>query len=113
VIVRRAVRIVALVAAIVVVALPIVQLPQTFMTCCCPDPSDCHCPKESGARDLGTPTMRACHHEAFTIVNPAAPAFVATRLALPSRGAPRLAPPLAVARDPHQAPDPRRPSAPS
>jgi hypothetical protein len=104
----------ALVALVVAVAVPMSQL-RTFVTitkCCCPDPSECHCPKDKAPLD-GAPSMSTCHHQDSAVVSPEAPALVFATI-------PQMTPaPRAVASlptttsSPHPAPDPRRPAAPS
>jgi hypothetical protein len=69
---------VALVALVVAVALPVSQL-RTHVTihkCCCPDPSNCHCPKDKKAPVDGSPSIAACHSQDTTIVSPGAPVVV-------------------------------------
>jgi len=91
------------------------QLPTTATTCCCPDPSNCHCPDEhSKQHDDRTPGARACHRDQVEFGGPSVPA--AAELATIEISTPVAAvtmiPPRPIAA-PHPAPDPRRPAAPS
>jgi hypothetical protein len=112
---RVAARISTLLVAIAVAfAVPVSQLRTVTIikACCCPDPSDCHCPDHK-ADPSQQPSMRACHNTERAIVAPEAPAFappvvaVAAALAVPAP-APDLGIPA-----PHPAPPPTRPDAPS
>ena len=88
------------------------RLPDVTVSCCCPDPASCHCPDHK-ADHSGQPAMRACHRTQHELVAPQAPVFVAPQLAL---AAPPIAPapPIVIAlADPHAAPAPARPDAPS
>lgn len=102
------------VAVAVALAVPVSQLRTIVIvhSCCCPDPDDCHCPDQKG--DASTqPTLRPCHRTQLELVAPASPAFVATELvaiAAPVRAAVTIAISLP---DPHAAPAPARPAAPS
>ena len=103
-----------LVAIVCAFAVPVSQL-RTFSrieTCCCPDPSHCHCPDHK-PNPAGTPTMGACHRQSHDFVAPVLPAFVTpavVAVAFPERAITLVAAPL---RTPHAAPAPRRPDAPS
>jgi hypothetical protein len=102
-----------LVAIVVALAVPISQLRvmSVVTTCCCPDPSHCHCPDhKSGSKQ---PSVRACHKSSHDLVSPQLPAFAAPELArapAPARAVVAIAAPVAA---PHDAPTPRRPDAPS
>ncbi|HEX4451038.1 MAG TPA: hypothetical protein VH143_09225 [Kofleriaceae bacterium] len=102
------------VAIVVALAVPVSQL-RTFSivaSCCCPDPSHCHCPDHDAGRG-GEPSMRACHKTSHEVVSPEAPAAAVPELALatePQRAMPRVAWMIA---EPHAAPAPVRPDAPS
>ena len=67
-----------IVAVVVALAVPVSQLRtvSTIVTCCCPDPSHCHCPdhKADHSKD---PSIRACHKTQHDTVAPQAPTFVA------------------------------------
>ena len=74
---RAAIAVATYVAAIVVVlAVPVSEL-QTFSittTCCCPDPTKCHCPDHKP--DHGKqPSIRACHRSQHESVAPQLPSF--------------------------------------
>jgi hypothetical protein len=80
--------------------------------CCCPDPTNCHCPDHKTDPSPES-SMRACHNSQQVMVAPAAPAFRAPAIA----AAPVLTA-IAVAivhpiPAPHPAPPPARPDAPS
>jgi hypothetical protein len=102
------------VAIVVAFAVPVSQLRtiSIIKTCCCPDPSNCHCPDHKA--DLpSSPMMRACHNSERALIAPQLPAFhppsVAAR-AIPAVAVAVISPlPLA----PHPAPPPTRPDAPS
>jgi hypothetical protein len=102
-----------LVAIVVALAVPTSQL-RTFAVveqCCCPDPSNCHCPHDV---DHSTqPSMRACHKTQHEIVSPEAPAFAAPEVALAAPPARVIALAPAAIPAPHAAPVPARPDAPS
>ncbi|HSN26420.1 MAG TPA: hypothetical protein VLT45_09045 [Kofleriaceae bacterium] len=102
------------VAIVCALTVPATQL-RTFSrvtTCCCPDPSHCHCPDHKLGPD-GGPAMRACHRQATDFVAPVLPAFTPPEevvLARAERAIPLAMVPL---RTPHPAPALRRPDAPS
>ena len=102
------------VAIVTALALPVSQLRTRYVTttCCCPDPSHCHCPDHKPG-DSGVPAMRACHKEAHEIVSPVPPAIDVPEVAV-APAEPRVT--VAIASPipaPHAAPAPRRPDAPS
>jgi hypothetical protein len=102
------------VAVIVALAVPVSQLRTIAIikTCCCPDPTHCHCPDHK-ADAPAQPSMRACHNTERVVVAPELPAFRAPPVAV------AVVPVIAlVALDhsipaPHPAPPPTRPDAPS
>ena len=103
-----------LVAIVVALAVPVSQLRTRYVvtTCCCPDPSHCHCPDHKGDHSK-LPSMRACHKESHELVAPQLPTFDAPVIAIvrgPDRVAIAIAAPIAA---PHASPAPRRPDAPS
>jgi hypothetical protein len=112
---RVAARISTLVVAMLVaLAVPVSQLRTVTIvkSCCCPDPSNCHCPDHK-ADPSQQPSMRACHNSERAIVAPELPAFRAPSLAAvaaPALAVVAVAPPIAA---PHPAPPPTRPDAPS
>jgi hypothetical protein len=116
VIVRRCANAVAtlVVAIAVMLAVPVSQLTtvQVVTSCCCPDPSDCHCPHQTP--DHGTqPSARPCHQQHQIIVAPQLPSFAApTEIAIAPL-AQIVAPPVIAMIAPHAPPTPKRPDAPS
>jgi hypothetical protein len=103
-----------MVAIIVALAVPVSQLRTVTIvkTCCCPDPSDCHCPDHK-TDSSQQPSIRACHNTERAIVAPELPAFRAPVIAV-APVAPVAAVALAPAIPaPHPAPPPTRPDAPS
>jgi hypothetical protein len=103
-----------IVAALVALAVPVAQLRTNplLATCCCPVPTDCHCPKEEAG---GTPqsTLGPCHHWALELHAAAAPVveLAASSIAVPV-GRTVIAPVWSPSA-PHASPDPAPPSAPS
>jgi hypothetical protein len=104
----------AMVAIAVALAVPVAQLRTVSIVawCCCPDPSNCHCPDHEP--DSSTqPSVRACHNTQQVMVAPEAPAFAAPAVAAapaPAVAAAVIDPALAA---PHPAPPLPRPDAPS
>ncbi|HEY0191881.1 MAG TPA: hypothetical protein VGC42_12255 [Kofleriaceae bacterium] len=102
------------VAFLVALAVPVSQLRviSIIRECCCPDPDDCHCPDHK-ADPAGQSTMRACHSTERAVMAPQLPVFDPPEVALApvtTVVAVVLAPALP---DPHVAPPPTRPDAPS
>ena len=104
----------AVATVVVALAVPVSQLRtiDVVTTCCCPDPSRCHCPDHK-ADHSGQPAMRACHRSQHELVSPQAPNFVAPELVLAAPPALPAAPIVIALADPHAAPPPQRPDAPS
>ncbi len=102
------------VALVVALAVPVSQLRTvTFVhECCCPDPANCHCPKPKAGHDA-VPTMRACHESNRAIVAPTLPAFSAPERSLMPPPACADVAVVAELAEPHAAPPPARPDAPS
>ncbi len=102
------------VAIVVALAMPVSQLRTIAIikSCCCPDPSHCHCPDHK-ADSSPQPSMRACHNTERTIVAPQLPACAEPVVTV------AMAPAVVIiAHDrpvpaPHQAPPPICPAAPS
>ncbi|HUS28984.1 MAG TPA: hypothetical protein VMZ53_10745 [Kofleriaceae bacterium] len=100
-----------IVAIALAVLVPVAQL-QTFVekdACCCPNPKACKCNHDDPAQ----PTMKTCHQKAPAIASTTLPSFVppeVTDVVAPSRALIAINAPLP---DPHPAPAPRRPDAPS
>lgn len=115
-IVRRAVaRISTVVVAILVaLAVPVSQLRTVSIvkTCCCPDPSNCHCPDHK-ADSPQQSSMRACHNSEHAIVAPELPVFPAPVIAIAQAPAVVVAVVAPMLAAPHAAPPPTRPDAPS
>jgi hypothetical protein len=102
------------VAIVVALAVPVSQLRTVSIikTCCCPDPTHCHCPDHK-VDSPSQPSMRACHNTERVIVAPELPVFRAAAVALaivPVVALVTLDPSIPV---PHPAPPPIRPDAPS
>jgi hypothetical protein len=103
-----------MVCVIVMLAVPVSQLRlvSTRIECCCPDPSNCHCPdhgKDTPAQD----TMNACHKSSTTFASADAPAFSppdVTAVAAPAEHVTTVA---FIVTEPHEPPSPDRPRGPS
>ncbi|HEY0251519.1 MAG TPA: hypothetical protein VGC41_08330 [Kofleriaceae bacterium] len=102
------------VALVVALAVPITQL-RTVETvserCCCPDPSNCHCPHQKAGSQ--TPQLRTCHRASHDILAPELPAFGAPEIAFVAPQVTVLSVPVIAHAEPHPAPAGRRPDAPS
>jgi len=103
-----------IVAIVVSLTVPISQL-RTFstkVTCCCPDPSHCHCPHEKPGSSQ-CPSMKACHRERHDAVSPQLPSFTPPEVAI-AFASPRIAPaPFVAPGVPHAEPDLSEPYGPS
>jgi len=102
-----------MVALVLALTVPVSQLRTATVekSCCCPDPTKCHCPDHDGK---GTqPEMRACHQTTHVTVAPVLPVFAAPVIA--TLAAPRVERVTAfhLTSAPHRAPAPARPDAPS
>ena len=112
---RFAARIATVVVAIFVgLAVPVSQLRTVGIAkvCCCPDPTNCHCPDHK-TDPSSQPSMRACHNTQQVMVAPEAPAFHAAAVAVApvaTAAAIAVVHPIPA---PHPAPPPVRPDAPS
>ena len=103
-----------LVAVIVAFAVPVSQLRtiSVVKSCCCPDPTQCHCPDHKP--DHGSqPSMRACHNTQHINVAPQLPSFTPPVVAVAA--APQV---VAIARvsslsNPHASPAAAPPYGPS
>jgi hypothetical protein len=103
-----------MVAIIVALAVPMSQLRTVWVVkvCCCPDPTNCHCPDHK-ADPSSQPSMRACHNTERVMVAPELPAFRAPAVAaapVPAAAVTVVAHSIPA---PHPAPPPIRPDAPS
>ena len=99
---------------LVAIAVPVTQLRTSIVVkaCCCPDPSNCHCPPDKHHDDHGA-SLNACHHVDHVVVSAQAPSFTSPiAIALPDPTLELVAIELAP-HEPHPAPDPNRPAAPS
>jgi len=102
------------VAIVVALAVPVSQLRtiSILKTCCCPDPTHCHCPDHK-ADAPSQPSIRACHNTERVVVAPELPAFRASVVAV------EVVPVIAIVTldhaipAPHPAPPSIRPDAPS
>jgi hypothetical protein len=102
------------VAIVVALAVPVSQLRtiSIIKTCCCPDPTNCHCPDHK-ADESSQPSIRACHNSERVVVAPELPAFrapVAAIAVVPATAIIAIDPAIPA---PHPAPPPIRPDAPS
>ncbi|HTL38078.1 MAG TPA: hypothetical protein VL326_33335 [Kofleriaceae bacterium] len=102
-----------IVAIALSVLVPIAQLRTAVekTPCCCPNPKTCKCKHDPG--DPTQTSMKSCHQNPPAVAGTTLPAFVAPELAetrAPARIAIAIVTPLS---DPHPAPAPRRPDAPS
>jgi hypothetical protein len=80
-------------------------------TCCCPDPTHCHCPDHKP--DPNGTSMRACHRQSHDVTASVLPAFTEPpliALAPPERAIALVRAPLSA---PHAPPVSARPDAPS
>ena len=112
---RAAARISTIVVAIIVaLAVPVSQLRTVMIVkaCCCPDPTNCHCPDHK-ADSSPQPSMRACHNTERVIVSPELPAFRAPLIAVAAAPVASVRAPAHAIPAPHPAPPPTRPAAPS
>jgi hypothetical protein len=102
------------VAIVVALALPVSQLRTIAIIkeCCCPDPTNCHCP-DHDVDPSPQPSMRACHNTESIVIAPELPAFRPPAVAVVSVPAVRVLAAAAAIPAPHPAPPPNRPDAPS
>ena len=103
-----------LVAIVVALSVPISQLRTVAVvtTCCCPDPSNCHCPDHQDDSP-SQPSMRACHNTERAVIAPQLPGFTAPIIAVVAAPAVAIAAAAPSIPAPHPAPPPTRPDAPS
>jgi hypothetical protein len=115
-VVHRAVTAISTVVVAIVLALtvPVSQLRTVSIvkSCCCPDPERCHCPDHDPGKST-QPSMRACHQTSHAIVAPHLPAFTPPAVAIAAAPARVIALVTYSISDPHGAPPPARPDAPS
>jgi hypothetical protein len=114
--IRRAAAFISTVVVAIVVALavPVSQLRTISIvkTCCCPDPTHCHCPDQK-ADSSPQPSIRVCHNTERVIAAPELPAFRAPVVAVAVVPAVALVAFDRAIPGPHPAPPPARPDAPS
>ena len=79
-------------------------------TCCCPNPEMCKC-KHQG--DPSAPSMRVCHSKPSDIVRAELPAFVPPLVIAVEPTEQPILEVIAALPEPHPAPAPARPDAPS
>ena len=101
------------VALVLALGVPVAQLRLVSVKteCCCPDPSNCHCPDHGKDRSTQS-TMRACHKTQQLSVSPELPVFETSAELAVAVDRPALVPAIPLPR-PLPAPLPRRPDAPS
>jgi hypothetical protein len=102
------------VAVVCALAVPVSQLRTITVVakCCCPDPSNCHCPDHKPDRS-GCPAMRACHRWSHEVVAPEAPSFTPEQVAIAIAPIRATAAVLAAPHGPKAAPSPDEPYGPS
>jgi len=103
-----------LLAIAVALTVPVSQLRTVAITttCCCPDPTKCHCPDHKPGQPDDA-SMRACHKSTEAHVAPQLPSFSPPQVAV-AIAAPVTAPAFRAApQDPHEAPGPDEPYGPS
>jgi hypothetical protein len=103
------------VAIVVALAVPISQLRTVDIvkSCCCPDPARCHCPDHQPGDDSDQPGMRACHQSQQVTIAPQLPSFVAPATIVNDAPMRVVAVASIALPEPHPAPSPARPAAPS
>lgn len=99
----------------VAVALVASQLRTTGVriTCCCPDPSECHCPDHAAAEDAGPPSLRACHRSAEAVEPQAIVPWLPPPPPRPARHARVVLAVMPPLDRPHAPPGPSAPRGPS
>ena len=101
-----------LVAIALAVIVPVVQLKVAVEKepCCCPNPDSCKCKHKS---DPLQTWMKRCHGNGHVVASTTLPEFVPAAIAEVDAPARPLVAVSASLPDPHRAPAPRRPDAPS
>jgi hypothetical protein len=80
--------------------------------CCCPDQSNCHCPDHEPTRDA-QPSVGACHETQHVLTSTPVAAFTPPVVANTVAVAQVARAIVYATSEPHDAPPPRRPDAPS
>lgn len=103
-----------MVAIVVALSVPVSQLRTIAIlkSCCCPDPSHCHCP-DHRTEPSQQPSMRPCHNTERVVISPQLPSFAPPEVAVTTAPAVAVAGPEHPIPAPHPAPPPTRPDAPS
>ena len=102
------------VAIVLAIFVPVAQL-QTVAEappCCCPNPKKCKCPDHKKGAE-GPPTMRACKQSPDAVVQAQLSVFVPPAVPVAIAPARIIGEAHVALADPHPAPAPRRPDAPS
>lgn len=102
------------VAIVCAVTVPTTQLRtrSRVTTCCCSDPSHCHCPDRKTGPGGGL-AMRACHRQTSDFVAPVLPVFTPPEEVVLARAERAISLGMVPLSTPHPAPILRRPDAPS
>lgn len=102
------------VAILLALCVPVSQLRTVAVkqACCCPDPTHCHCPDHDAKK--GTQSeLRSCHRSQQVTVAPTLPMFTEPVVTVAIAPVIPVAAPLHEIHEPHAAPAPVRPDAPS
>jgi len=103
-----------IVALLLALTIPVGQLRTIDVktSCCCPDPTRCHCPDHAKG-PVDQTQLKACHRTTQAHVAPTLPAFAAPVVAVTDLPAILADSPVIVLATPLDAPPPPRPDAPS
>jgi hypothetical protein len=102
------------VACVCALAVPVSQL-RTYAavtTCCCPDPAHCHCPDHQAGHSKDS-QLRACHRSTDFSTSADPPELVVPQLAIATVVVYPIVLVVPALPQPHPAPPPVRPDAPS
>lgn len=113
---RPAARVLACIAAgVLVIAVPVAQVPIVSIEhwCCCPDPDDCHCPERDADEHGPWSTLRACHSTDHVTTPTPPPSFALPSDVIATPTMRWVAQVVHAIADPHPSPPPERPDAPS
>lgn len=102
------------VAIVLAVFVPVAQLQLVAEAppCCCPNPKACKCPDHHNG-ESGQSSMRACKQVPDAVLQAQLPVFVEPAVEIDLAPARIVAEPQVALADPHPAPTPPRPDAPS